>query len=85
METKICESCGMPMKKAEDFGGQNIGNKYCRYCTDNEGNLKPFEEKLNDFKEFIMKTNDFGEEQAFKIAKENLLKMPAWQHLTTKN
>lgn len=81
MESRICESCGMPMKKIEEFGGQNPENKYCCYCTDSKGNLKPFDEKLNDFKTFIMKSNDFGEEQALKIAKENLLKMPAWKHL----
>lgn len=82
METKNCESCGMPMSKPEDFGGQNPNNKYCRYCTDEKGILKPFDEKLNDFAEFIMKSNDFGKEQALKIAKENLLKMPAWKHLS---
>jgi hypothetical protein len=81
METKICESCGMPMKKIEDFGGQNSENNYCKYCTYENGELKTFNEKLEDFKTFIMKANDFGEEQALKLAKENLIKMPAWKHI----
>ena len=34
-ETKICQSCGMPMTKPEDFGTNADGspnNEYCRYC-----------------------------------------------------
>ena len=80
MKEKVCESCGMPMKKIEDFGGKNPGNKYCVYCTDEKGNLKSYEEKVEDFKNLILKTNDFGEEQAFKMAKESLAKFPAWKN-----
>jgi hypothetical protein len=79
MRSKICESCAMPMHKPEDFGGQNIQNKYCRHCTDASGNLKPYEEKVEDFKNLLMKTNDLGEEQAYQMAKESLHQMPAWK------
>jgi len=81
METKICESCGMPMKNLEDFGGQNPENKYCKYCTYEDGKLKSFDEKVADFMNFMMKTQDLGQEQASRLARENLLKMPAWKHL----
>ncbi|MBF4693498.1 zinc ribbon domain-containing protein [Fusibacter ferrireducens] len=32
---KICQSCGMPMMNAEDFGNNKDGSKsetYCKYC-----------------------------------------------------
>ena len=81
MEQKICESCGMPMKSIEDFGGKKSENKYCNHCTDNKGNLKSYTEKVKDFKNMIIETNDFGEEQAEKIAKERLKQFPAWKDI----
>lgn len=35
MEQKICQSCGMPMKAAEEFGTNSNGSQseeYCVYC-----------------------------------------------------
>ncbi|MBT3209951.1 MAG: AraC family transcriptional regulator [Bacteroidetes bacterium] len=81
MVSKICESCGMPMKSIEDFGCEKPENKYCKHCTDNHGNLKSYLEKVTDFKSLIIKTNDFGEEQAEKMAKESLKKFPAWKNI----
>ncbi len=78
MKQKICESCGMSMKKIEDFGGKNPDNKYCKHCTDKNGKLKSYIEKVDDFKILLIKTNDFGEEQAIKMAKESLKQFPAW-------
>ncbi len=79
MEQKVCESCGMPMKMPEDFGGQNPNNKYCKYCTDENGNLKSFNEKIHDLKNLFMRTQNLGEPQALKLAKEYLIKQPAWK------
>ena len=76
---KICQSCGMPMRKAEEFGGQNTDNNYCVYCTDEKGNLKPFDQKLEDMTHFIMKTSDLNHEKAEQMAKETMCKMPAWK------
>ncbi len=76
---KKCESCGMPMQKTSDFGGGNTQNKYCIYCTDDAGNLKPFQQKLEDMTGFIMKTSDLSEEKAEQIAKDTMSKMPAWK------
>lgn len=80
METKTCESCGMPMKKIEDFGGRNPQNKYCRYCTNERGELKSYEEKVDDFKNFLMKTQDLDESQALKMSIETLKQFPAWKN-----
>lgn len=76
---KTCESCGMPMVHAEDFGGQKMDNKYCVHCTDEQGKLKPFDQKLADMTGFIMKTSDLNKEKAEKMAKETMSKMPAWK------
>ena len=38
METKLCQSCGMSLKKQEDFGTNQDGSKneeYCNYCYAN--------------------------------------------------
>ena len=35
MEAKICQSCGMPMEQAAQFGTEKNGNQsqdYCVYC-----------------------------------------------------
>ena len=35
METKFCQSCGMPLQKNEEFGTNHDGSKneeYCCYC-----------------------------------------------------
>lgn len=51
--SKICQSCGMPMKKDPEMGGaEKDGSKskiYCSYCYDDgtfrfEGNVKDFQE-----------------------------------------
>lgn len=79
MEEKICESCGMPMKEISEYGGGNPENKYCCFCTDKDGNLKSYDEKVKDTTRLIMRTNDFGEQQATKMAKEKMKQFPAWE------
>jgi hypothetical protein len=71
----------MPMNDISDFGGGNPQNRYCKHCTDKEGNLKSYDEKVNDFKKLIMKSNDFGEKQSIKMAKESLKQFPAWKNI----
>ena len=78
MSEKMCESCGMPMREEKEFGGNNLENKYCVYCTDQKGQLKSYDEVLQGMKSFIMQSMGQTEEQALKTAKENMGKMPAW-------
>ena len=78
-EHKICESCGMPMKSSEDFGGGRMDNVYCVYCTDEVGTLKPYDEVLENMKGFAMKTMGISESEALQMAKEGMAKLPAWQ------
>jgi len=74
----ICESCGMPMTKREEFGGGIVNNTYCVHCTDEFGNLKDFEDKLKDMQRFIMLKTKADEITARAKAKEHMSKMPAW-------
>ena len=73
-----CESCGMPMEKAEDFGGGRVGNKYCVHCANAQGNLKSREEVREGMTRFFM-TQGLNAEEAAKKVDEHMAKMPAWR------
>lgn len=79
MEERICESCGMKMKTAEDCGGGLIDNKYCAKCCDEEGNLFPFDKKLELLTMFIMGRQGVPQMMASNMAKQQMAKMPAWK------
>ena len=80
-EMKRCESCGMPLRSKEDFGGGREDNAYCVHCTDAEGNLKPFEVVFEGMKRFTMQSVGVSEAEAIKMAKEGMAKMPAWKDI----
>lgn len=84
MVEKICESCGMPMIKPEDFGGNRMDNHYCAHCTDAQGTLKSYEVKVKELTHFIMNRMNIDEQQATVLAKENMHKMPAWNKYADK-
>ena len=73
-----CESCGMPMKKASEFGGLNLKNKYCTYCTDEKGKLKPFEQKREEMINFHMQENKVTRKEAEKLIDKLMKRMSAW-------
>jgi hypothetical protein len=77
-EEKFCESCGMPLRQPKDFGGGKPDNKYCVHCTDEDGGLKPFEVVFAGMQQFAIMNMGVSEEEALKIAKETMAKMPAW-------
>jgi hypothetical protein len=71
----------MPMRNQQDFGGGLLDNQYCVHCTDVEGNLKPYEQVLENMKNFAIKTMGVSEAEALKMAQEGMAKQPAWQNL----
>ncbi len=75
---KSCGSCGMPMRSTADFGGGDIGNKYCVKCADESGRLKSYDEVLASMSDFVIRTMGVSAQEASKMAKENMAKMPAW-------
>ena len=75
---KVCESCGMPMRTKDEFGGGRPDNSYCVHCCDEKGNLKSYDNMVKGMAQFMMKTQGISNEQAIKATKEHLAKMPAW-------
>lgn len=80
MKAPVCESCGMPIQKPSEFGGGKTDNKYCVHCTDQNGNLLSYQEKLLGSINFIKSRMDISDSEAKKMAIENLSKMPAWKN-----
>ncbi|MBN1971516.1 MAG: AraC family transcriptional regulator [Candidatus Delongbacteria bacterium] len=80
--SKKCESCGYLMEDESDYGGHDYDSRYCSFCTDGDGILKSFPEKLSDLTDLIIKKDKtMSREDAFNYAKKALLKMPAWKHI----
>jgi hypothetical protein len=77
----MCESCGMPMRSAEDHGGGRADNPYCMHCTDEAGNLKSYAEALAGMTAFARQMMGVSEEEALKFAKEGMAKLPAWKNV----
>lgn len=71
-----CESCGMPMSKPEDHGGDS--EKYCKYCAP-DGKLRTREEVREGWIIATMKMEGISREDAEKKVDETMPKMPAWR------
>ncbi|MBN1780835.1 AraC family transcriptional regulator [bacterium] len=78
-----CESCGMPMRSPEEFGGKESNNKYCCYCTDEQGRLRSYESVLDGMTAFTVKMQGLDPGQARLAAKEHMATMPAWKDRNT--
>ncbi|MFC1911538.1 zinc ribbon domain-containing protein [Chloroflexota bacterium] len=76
---KNCLSCGMPMTKPEDFGGENPENIYCVHCANPDGSLKSYDEVFRSMINFMMMFQKMDKETAEKAIKALLAKMPAWE------
>jgi hypothetical protein len=79
-----CQSCGMPMVKPEDFGTNADGSRneeYCTYCYQN-GKFTMGYISLAEMTEKLVAMHDqmgMGEEEARKMAGENLPKLKRWK------
>ena len=78
MVLKFCQSCGNTMMKPSDFGGGNMANPYCSFCTDSSGNLKSKEEVKNALMRFFLK-QEVCKEEAERKALELMHSAPAWR------
>jgi hypothetical protein len=76
---KRCISCGMPMTKPEDFGGTNMANESCVYCSHTDGSLKPRNVVRDGMIEFWMSREHVGRPVAEKAVDEYMAGMPAWK------
>ena len=68
-----CQSCGMPLKNAKP------GEMYCQYCTDESGNLRPYEQVLEGtITGYFMSMQKMTRPEAEDAARAHLSRMPAW-------
>ena len=76
---ELCESCGMILHDIADYAQQDPKSRYCRHCTDNEGNLKDFDQVVETMIGFLRRTQVLGREGARAAALAVLAKNPAWR------
>ncbi|MFX1416505.1 MAG: zinc ribbon domain-containing protein [Promethearchaeota archaeon] len=74
-----CESCGMTMTKAEEFGGHDPNNKHCVYCSDADGNLKPRNEVREGMIQFWMARENIDRKTAEEKTDSYMSSQPAWR------
>ena len=74
-----CYSCGMPLEKLSDHALGDINQKFCSFCTDGQGNLKPYEEILKEMANFLVHSQGIDQSAALKIADDILIKQPEWK------
>lgn len=74
-----CIACGMPMKAKEDFAMGDENKNYCKYCARPDGSMQSYDEKLENFTGFIIKTQGLDESAARNAAIGMMAKLPAWK------
>jgi len=72
-----CESCGMLLEPGVAAYGLSA-DKYCKYCTDEEGNLKSREAVREGMINFY-KSQGKSPEEAEQFVDSYMQEMPAWQ------
>ena len=77
-ELHICKSCGKVLKEAEDFADGKIGSEYCSQCTDEFGYMRRYSQVVDEIKHKLMKQMSLSEEEAEKMAMENVSDIPHW-------
>ncbi len=73
---KFCHSCTAPLNMPE-FKGP--AENYCKYCTDESGNLKPREVIHKGIADWFKSWQpDLDDQKASKRAADFMNAMPAW-------
>lgn len=67
------------MDKPEDHGGGNPQNQFCKYCTDEQGNLMPREQVRAKMIQFYIQKQGKTQEEAEKLTDQLMGTMPAWK------
>ena len=74
-----CESCGMSMYNAVDFGGGQTTSKYCRYCAP-DGVLRSREEIRESWISAVMRMEGIDRAKAENKVDKKMCDMPAWKN-----
>ena len=75
----ICKSCGRVMEKPEDFAGEIVGAEFCSNCVDKDGFPKRYSEIIKNLKSKFIAELSVSEQEAEKMALENVAAIPFWQ------
>jgi hypothetical protein len=74
-----CVACGMPLTK-KDIGSKVCEGSLCKFCTDDNGNVKNCEEIFKGGVEFFMKAIPSTDRKfAEKITRKNMNQLPFWK------
>ena len=80
----ICQSCGMPMEKSEDFGTNDDGSRnkdYCCFCFQNGAFKNPdlTMEQMIDKLILLSDKTGMSQAQSRKMAQTVIPKLKRWQ------
>lgn len=76
---KNCISCGKLLEKQEDYFNGDETRDYCLECTNANGEMMLYEEKLLQMVDKLVKSQGLDKQAARTVASNVLLKMPAWK------
>jgi hypothetical protein len=79
MTTTTCESCGMPLLEAADHARSELDNPLCRHCTDESGQLRPFDERFERMTQWAMRREGLERPAAEARTRDYMRGMPAWR------
>ena len=84
MNEKYCQSCGMPLKNAEDFGTNADGSKnedYCSYCYEKGEFTKActLQEMIDMCVPIMVKEDGMKEDEARKMMNELIPTLSFWR------
>jgi len=74
-----CESCSMAMPAADDHALGDESKPYCRYCTDETGQLQPFDERFERMTQWTMRQDGLDRGDAEEKTRAFMRTMPAWR------
>ncbi len=84
IEKKQCMSCGMLLHSPGDYPMADTSKHFCKYCADDNGTLRSFDEVLDLMTTFLQKTQVLSPESAHRAAFAVLSKNPAWKEYVKK-
>ena len=79
MTTQSCESCGMPMRTADDHVPGHPSSTWCRHCATEDGSLQPFEERFERMTQWAVRKDGLDRAAAEAKTREYMRTLPAWR------
>jgi hypothetical protein len=69
----------MPLEKASDHALGDINQQFCVHCTNEQGQLNPYEDILSGMANYLVHSQGVAMTAAKEIAKDVLAKQPVWR------